>query len=64
MKLGIFGILSLGIITAAAWITHVVWIVKALASSSGATMGQMVLGGLGAFMPPIGVVHGIILWFS
>lgn len=49
---------------AAAWITHCVWIIKALASAAGATAGQIVLGILGAFMPPIGVIHGIILWFS
>lgn len=48
----------------AAWITHVVWIVDKLASDHGATGGQMVLGGLGAIMPPIGVIHGVILWLS
>jgi hypothetical protein len=67
MKYGISGgILGLAVIlgSIAAWVTHIVWIVKALASEQGATVGQMVLGALGAFMPPVGVIHGLIIWFS
>lgn len=60
----VFGSLVLVIGAAAAWLTHVVWIVKALASTAGATAGQIVLGVLGAFVPPVGVIHGLILWFS
>jgi hypothetical protein len=48
----------------AAWFTHVAWIVKVLASATPATTGQVVLGILGAFVPPVGVVHGVVLWFS
>lgn len=48
----------------AAWVTHIFWIISTLASSAGATVGQMVLGGIGAFMPPVGVVHGIMIWFG
>lgn len=47
-----------------AWITHFVWIIKILASDKGATAGQMVLGALGAFMPPIGIVHGYLIWLG
>ncbi len=56
--------ISLCVACFAAWATHIIWIIKALASASGATGGQMVLGVLGAFMPPIGIIHGLILWFS
>jgi hypothetical protein len=55
---------SAAVACVAAWITHVVWIIKALASAAGATVGQMVLGALGAFMPPIGVIHGFMIWFG
>lgn len=48
----------------AAWVTHLVWIISALASDAGATMGQMVLGAVGAFMPPVGVVHGVMIWLG
>jgi len=57
----IIGIFLTGI---AAWCTHVIWIIRALASPEGATAGQMALGAIGAFMPPIGVIHGLMLWFG
>lgn len=47
-----------------AWLTHVIWIIQTLSSEIGATMGQAVLGGIGAFMPPIGVIHGFMIWFG
>lgn len=47
-----------------AWVTHIVWIIGKLASAAGPTMGQMVLGAIGAFMPPVGVVHGVMIWFG
>jgi len=49
----------------AAWVTHVIWIIMTLASSTPpATVGQMVLGALGVFIPPVGVIHGILIWFG
>lgn len=65
---GVLGLVSVPILLAiaafTAWATHVVWIIKVLASSSGATVGQMVLGALGAFMPPVGMIHGVMIWFG
>lgn len=63
---GILGLLMMAAsaVLVAAWLTHIVWIVKALASDGGATFGQIALGVIGAFMPPVGVVHGIIIWVS
>lgn len=65
---GIMGLVSVPILLAiaafAAWATHVVWIIKVLASNAGATAGQMVLGALGAFMPPVGMIHGVMIWFG
>lgn len=52
----------LGIFTA--WATHVIWIIRVLASDQGATAGQMVLGAIGAFIPPVVVIHGLMLWFG
>lgn len=49
----------------AAWVTHVIWIIMTLASSTPpATVGQMVLGALGVFIPPVGVIHGFMIWFG
>lgn len=47
-----------------AWITHVIWAIKTLASDAGITFGQIVLAVLGTFVPPVGVIHGVIIWFS
>ena len=62
--IGMSGIAALFIVPVAAWITHIIWIIGALASHAGATAGQMVLGGIGAFMPPVGVIHGIMIWLG
>lgn len=66
--IGVFGLAAAGIAFAvaccAAWITHVVWIVTILAGNAGATAGQIALGAIGAFFPPVGVIHGFLLWLS
>lgn len=58
------GFIVFGIMCFLAWATHVVWIIAKLASNQGATVGQMVLGGLGAFMPPVGIIHGVMIWLG
>lgn len=62
--LSIGGVLALIAVPVAAWTTHLIWIIRTLASDLGATVGQMVLGAIGAFMPPVGVVHGLLIWFG
>lgn len=52
----------LGVLSA--WVTHVIWIIAQLASDFGATTGQIVLGLIGAFMPPVGVIHGLMIWLG
>ena len=54
-----------GIITllTAGWITHCIWWVKLLMNDEMDTIGEGVLAILGTVAPPIGVVHGIMLWF-
>lgn len=47
-----------------AWATHIVWIIGVLASSVGATAGQIILGILGSILFPIGIIHGIMIWFG
>lgn len=53
-----------GITCLAAWFTHIIWIVAKLAGNVGATAGQMVLGAIGAFIPPVGAIHGVMIWFG
>jgi len=57
-------VIFLVVAAVAAWITHVVWIISTLASDFGATGGQMILGMIGAFMPPVGAIHGAMIWFG
>jgi hypothetical protein len=61
-SVGALGAFLLALITA--WGTHLVWIISALSSDVGATTGQIVLGGFGAFMPPVGVLHGVMIWMG
>ena len=64
-ELGLLAVpVLLAIASVAAWATHIIWIISALASDAGATVGQMVLGGIGAFMPPVGAIHGLMIWLG
>jgi hypothetical protein len=47
-----------------AWGTHVAWTIHKLSSDVGATMGQIFLGVIGAFVPPVGAIHGVMIWFG
>jgi hypothetical protein len=55
---------GLAFASVAAWATHVIWIIGKLASDGGATFGQIALGLIGAFMPPVGAIHGALIWFG
>jgi hypothetical protein len=47
-----------------AWITHIIWVIGKLAGPVGITGGQIALAFLGTFVPPIGVIHGVMIWFG
>ena len=53
----------IGVTFIAGWITHVVWWVMLLMNNEMNTIGQGVLAILGTIVAPIGMIHGIILWF-
>lgn len=61
--LGVVGLVGFIISLAAAWITHVIWWVKLLMNEEMDTLGELFLAGIGTFVPPIGIIHGYILWF-
>lgn len=54
---------AVGLTAAAAWATHCVWWIGLMADGN-MEVWQGVLAVLGVVAPPIGVVHGIMLWFS
>lgn len=47
----------------AAFVTHVWWIFGLLMSDAPLTGGKVLIAALGVFIPPIGVLHGVWLWF-
>lgn len=48
----------------AAWITHVAVAVQYLVGEAAVATGYTILLALGVFVPPVGVVHGIGIWFG
>ncbi len=58
----IFSVL-LGLTCAIGWLTHVIWWVNLLIDNELDTIGEAVLAILGTLALPIGVIHGIVLWF-
>lgn len=58
---GCFGAFA---VMAVAWLTHIVWVIGKLAGPTGVTVGQIILALLGSFIPPVGVIHGIMIWFG
>lgn len=58
------GIFLFAMTALAGWLTHVVWIIRKLAGDNGATVGQMVLGAIGAIVPPVGTLHGWLMWIG
>lgn len=59
-----FGCMGFFVVGFAAWATHIVWVIGKLAGSAGITGGQLLLAFLGSFIPPVGVVHGVMIWFG
>jgi len=56
--------LMIGFTSIAAWITHVIWVIRILAAPEGTTIGRIVLAVCGVFFPPVGVIHGGMIWFG
>ncbi len=63
MQMQIVG-MAFAIFCFVAWGTHVVWAIMILNSYGEATWGQITLGVSGLFAPPIGVIHGVMIWFG
>ena len=56
------GCLFFVIITIPAYITHIAWAIMTLAYQESTVAGQVVLAIVGSVIPPIGVIHGMIIW--
>lgn len=59
----LIGLIALIVAPIVAWTTHCVWWMKLIMNEQMDTIGEGVLAVLGTLCPPIGVIHGFILWF-
>lgn len=48
----------------AAFVTHLVWTIKLLMGGAALAGGQVALMLIGIVLPPIGILHGYVLWFT
>ena len=48
----------------AAWLTHVITTIQALATPGGSEAVEIAVLVVGTLMAPIGVIHGIMIWFG
>lgn len=48
----------------AAWVTHIVVAISVLIGGSSISIAYGILLAVGVFMPPVGVIHGIGVWFG
>jgi hypothetical protein len=48
----------------AGWITHIWWIFSILMANAPLHAGRVLLAFFGVFIPPIGALHGVYLWFN
>lgn len=60
---GIVAIVSLVASCFAAYITHLYWTMTTLFGEDEMVLKEVALAILGAFFPPIGVIHGFTIWF-
>lgn len=45
------------------WATHIWWAISTVLGDVPMTINQGVIAVLGAIIPPVGMLHGIYLWF-
>lgn len=60
LMLGLIAIIIAGI---SAFIRHCWWTLTLLMSDAPLTAGKAALALLGVFVPPLGALHGVWLWF-
>jgi hypothetical protein len=63
--MSVLAALAFWILVCAAWVTHIVWSVSKLAATDPVmTVGQIVLAVIGAVAIPVGMIHGVMIWFG
>lgn len=60
--LGLLALIALGVTAVAAWVTHVVACIAAITSAK--VLGGVLMLLLGVVIPPLGTIHGFMIWFG
>lgn len=62
----VFAAFGFWLAAAGAYLTHLIWSISLLVSDAaiGTAVGKIVLAVLGVVVPPIGVIHGVMVWFG
>ena len=63
MKIGFITLITTLLISIAGWVTHLWWSLSGLFTGTMDKTNEYVIAVLGVFIPPIGAIHGIYLWF-
>ena len=50
--------------TVGAYIRHLAWTITLLLSDGNIAVQKLVLAGLGVVFPPVGMIHGWMLWLG
>ena len=58
------GLIGLWLTILAGWITHIVICIQAIVAGTAVSVNYALLLAAGAFIPPLGAVHGIGSWFG
>lgn len=63
---GVLAMVAAGIAAIAGYITHIIVAISVLAGStqSGVSLGYGFLLAVGVIVPPVGMLHGIGVWFG
>ncbi len=55
---------ALALANVAAYFTHIIFLIAALASNAAVSLGYGMLLFLGLICPPVGIIHGFGIWFG
>lgn len=61
---GVLAIITIALSTIPAWLTHVVGTLIAIADGKGNALAEVGVLLVGALIPPVGVIHGWMMWFG
>ena len=61
---GFFTVLGIAVTILSSWLTHVIVTISYLTSGAADSVAYAVLLAIGVFVPPVGMIHGVGVWFG